>query len=169
MGPDRKRRQAYLHEERPSWPRRRASTGRAEPKRWVRVRPPEPWETPYGIERYPGATVLEDWDLTEDDPRGTLRVLVRYAVIRVVQLSEAGLLRGVKLRTERRIASEHLALLPAGDWERMALRRVNDLCAETPPPSAVPATNTATPSQRIIFIPEPSVSVPEHRRRWGRS
>src|SRR5919108_5123 len=36
---------------------------------------------------------------------------------------------------ERRIATEHLALLPAGDWEGMALRRVNDLCAETPPRS----------------------------------
>jgi hypothetical protein len=78
--------------------------------------------------------VLEDWALTEADPAGTVRVLVRYAVIRVVLLTEAGLLRGIKLRTERRVATEHLALLPAEDWERTALRRVNDLCAETPPP-----------------------------------
>jgi hypothetical protein len=136
MEPDRKQRPARVQEEQPCWPRR-SPAGRAEPARWVR--PLEPWETPYGIERYPGATVLEDWELTEDDPGGTLRVLVRYAVIRVVQLSEAGLLRGVKLRTERRIASEHLALLPAVDWERRALRRVNDLCAETPPPTLPPA------------------------------
>lgn len=133
MRPDRKRQAWDVREEQPFWPKRPRPAERAAPERWRRA--PEPWETPYGIERYPGATVLEDWELTEDDPAGTVRVLARYAVIRVVMLTEAGLLRGVKLLTERRIATEHLALLPAQDWERMALRRVNDLCAETPPPS----------------------------------
>jgi hypothetical protein len=122
-----------VREQQPLWPRRQRRAAGTDPDRWRR--PPEPWEAPFAIERYPGATVLEDWELTQNDPGGTARVLARYAVIRVVLLSEAGLLRGVKLRTERRIATEHLALLPAGDWERMALRRVNDLCAETPPRS----------------------------------
>jgi hypothetical protein len=135
MGPDRRRER--VREERPFWPRRQRPSQQAEPERWRR--PPEPWEIPFGVERYPGATVLEDWELTGDDPAGTARVLARYAVIRVVLLSEAGLLRGAKLRTERSIATEHVALLPAEDWERMALRRVNELCSETPPPALASA------------------------------
>jgi hypothetical protein len=132
MRPDRKRHVPRVREDPPSWPKRQRIPRTGGPERWRRQ--PEPWETPYGVERYPGATVLEDWELTLEDRMSTARVLARYAVIRVVLLSEAGLLRGVKLFTERRIATEHLALLPADDWERMTLRRVNDLCAETPPP-----------------------------------
>ena len=133
MRRDPNRRASGVREGRLCGPNRHNGNRSGTALRWRR--PLERWETPYGIERYPGATVLEDWELTLDDPAGTARVLARYAVIRVVLLSKAGLLRGVKLLTERRIALEHLALLPPADRERMALRRVNDLCAEIPLPS----------------------------------
>lgn len=130
-----------LRERVPEWPRREGPGPEVEARRWERAI--EPWESPYGAEAYPGALVLEDFRLTEDDPGGTLRVLLRYAVIRVLQLSEAGVLKGDALRTEKRLATEHLMLLPTKDWERRVLQRLTELCREEPPAGLIGAVNAA--------------------------
>jgi hypothetical protein len=129
MGAERGEWRPRLRERPPHWARR---SGIGEPMgraRWLRE--PEPFEDRGGFEPYPGATVLEDLG-DGDEAAATLRILARYTVVRVLVLSERGVLAGLKLRTERRIALEHLALLPAHDWERHALERLTVLCRETP-------------------------------------
>lgn len=141
MSVEPERRIPRVREERPNWPRREEPEARPEPRRWERS--PEPWETPFGVEAYPGATVLEDIEEGVDDAPGTIRVLARYAVIRVLLLHAAGVLGGAKLRQERRIAMEHLALLPIGDWERMALQRMTEQCRDTPAAQLLSSVCTA--------------------------
>lgn len=119
---------AWLRERPPRWPRREENFGSG-PHRWERER--EPFEDDALPELYPGWLVMEDLAQT-GDATTTLRVLARYATIRVVLLSAAGSLRGSKLLVERRVAFEHLALLPPHDWERRALERVTGLCRESP-------------------------------------
>jgi hypothetical protein len=125
----------WLREQPPVWPRRVAErTWRGQ--RWQRE--PEPFEDRGGYEMYPGATVLEDL-AAEVDEGALLRILARYTVVRLLTLSVAGRLAGPKLRTERRVALEHLALLPPHDWERHALERLAHVCTEAPEPGVVAA------------------------------
>jgi hypothetical protein len=119
-----------LRELPPVWPRRVAEPEPAG-QRWLRS--PEPFEDRGAFEPYPGAAVLEDLSPGQDET-AALRILARYTVVRVVALASTGLLAGPKLRSERRVALEHLALLPAHDWERHALERLAELCRETPAP-----------------------------------
>lgn len=120
-----------LREQPPRWPRREKDFI-PEPRRWLRE--PDPYED--DNERYPGARIFDDVADSDDDV-GYLHILARYAVARVLLLSAAGVLSHARLRVERRIAAEHLALLPRHDWERHLLERLNGLCRETPPPSLV--------------------------------
>jgi hypothetical protein len=122
-------------EQPPQW--RPAGSGDDAP--WRSRRAPDRWEDPYGSEPYPGSTVLDDFDLTLGDDAGTARVLARYTVVRLLVLCAAGLLRGVKLRTEQRVATGHLELLPPGDGERRELDRAIALCDDTSAP-ALPGT-----------------------------
>jgi hypothetical protein len=117
------------------WPRRAHMTSaRPRHQRWLRER--EPFEDLAALEAYPGAAVVED--LAEDAGRAaTLRVLARYAVIRIFELCAAGRLSGPKLRTEQRVAAGHLALLPAHDWERHALEKLSAACTEELSPAAL--------------------------------
>jgi hypothetical protein len=117
------------------WPRRVHMTpARHRHQRWLRQR--EPFEDLAALEAYPGAAVLED--LAEDaGTPATLRVLARYAVIRIFELCAAGRLSGPKLRTEQRVAAGHLALLPAHDWERHALEKLSAACTEELSPAAL--------------------------------
>lgn len=103
-------------------------------RRWLRD--PEPFERAGEHEPYPGATVLSDLR-PENDEQTTLRVLARYTVARLVILWSGGLLAGPKLLTERRVALEHLAMLPTHDWERRALERLAGLCRSHASPDAV--------------------------------
>ncbi|HSJ06711.1 MAG TPA: hypothetical protein VK936_08415 [Longimicrobiales bacterium] len=113
-----------LREQPPRWPRR--DDGRdGEGQPWLRE--PEPFEDRGMFEPYPGATVLDDFALSEDDAT-SLRILARYTTARVLLLSAAGRLAGHKLRTECSVAREHLSLLPPHDWERRVLERLCDAC-----------------------------------------
>lgn len=128
-----------LRERPPAWPQPDEDFG---PLPARMLRPPELFEESSAFEIYPGATVLEDLaDLADD--RASLRILARYTVLRLLVLSAAGWLAGAKLRQERRIALEHLALLPEHDWERLSLERLADLCRETPAESIVTAAVVA--------------------------
>jgi hypothetical protein len=124
-------------EQGPTWPRRQPEE-EDQPARHRWRREPEPYEDRAFFEPYPGATVLEDLS-GDDDGAGAIRILARYAVARIMILSAAGQLEGSRLRAERRVALEHLALIPAHEWERYALQRLAALCRETPPPSLVDA------------------------------
>lgn len=128
-----------LRERPPLWPRRNEGDG-PERHRWERE--PEPFEDHALPELYPGALVMEDLVVTDDDV-ATVRVLARYTVIRVLLLSVSGALAGTKLRVERRVALEHLSLLPRHDWERRALERLAVLCREAPAPDIIDAINVA--------------------------
>jgi hypothetical protein len=123
----------------PAWQRREPSPA-LEQKRWQRE--PEPYEVLSSAERYPGATAMEDLDESQE-PAERTRILARYAVLRVLVLSGAGWMTGAPLRMERRIAIEHLMLLPAHDWERRALERLISLCRETPAPAVAAAASAA--------------------------
>jgi hypothetical protein len=113
-----------LREQPPRWPRR--DVGRdGEGQAWLRE--PERFEDRGVCEPYPGATVLDDFALSEDDA-GSLRILARYTTARVLLLSMVGRLAGHKLRTECSVAREHLSLLPPHDWERRVLERLCDAC-----------------------------------------
>lgn len=117
-----------LREQPPRWPRRDAgheAGGDGEGHPWLRE--PEPFEDRGMYEPYPGATVLEDFAVSEDDAT-SLRILARYTTARVLLLSMAGGLGGHKLRTECSVAREHLSLLPPHDWERRVLERLCDAC-----------------------------------------
>lgn len=130
-----------LRERPPVWPRREDGSGDRPGRRpWERER--EPFEDGALPELYPGALAMEDMVPTDDDLT-TLRVLARYTVLRLLLLSISGALSGTKLRTERHIALEHLALLPPYDWERRSLERLAGLCSETPAPELVQAATTA--------------------------
>lgn len=122
-----------LREVPPPWPRR---NGEDEPERGRWDREIEPFEEHGVTELYPGSLVIDDLAAAADDVT-TLRILARYTVIRVVLLSAAGMLAGTKLRVERRIALEHLTLLPPQDWERRALERLTVQCAESPAPAII--------------------------------
>lgn len=139
-----------LREQPPAWPRREDEPGNG-PRRWERE--PEPFEERGSAELYPGATVLEDLGVAADD-NATLRILARYTVARVIILAAAGLLAGPKLHTERRIAAEHLALLPARDWERRMLERLVTLCRDGPVPALVDglvvAAETAAKREHVM-------------------
>jgi hypothetical protein len=113
-----------LREQPPRWPRRDAA-GDGEGQPWLRD--PEPFEDRGMHEPYPGATVLDDFALSEDEAT-SLRILARYTTTRVLLLSVAGRLAGHKLRTECSVAREHLSLLPPHDWERRVLERLCDAC-----------------------------------------
>jgi hypothetical protein len=103
-------------------------------RRWLRE--PEPFEPRASAEAYPGGTVLED--MQPDQEHGeTLRILARYTVVRLLALWGAGWLHGPKLHTERRIALEHLSLLPADDWERRSLERLAGACRQEPSPAVL--------------------------------
>jgi hypothetical protein len=126
----------WLREQPPVWRR-----GGEEPHEWGRKRwerELEPFENGATAELYPAATVLDDLGIAEDDT-STLRILARYAVARVVVLAGRGLLQGPKLKTERRIAAEHIALLPSHDWERQSLERLLGLCVGVRDPRVVEA------------------------------
>jgi hypothetical protein len=118
----------WLREQPPVWRRGGEEADEWGRRRWEREL--EPFENGATAELYPAATVLDDLAAAEDD-NATLRILARYAVARVVTLAGRGLLQGAKLKTERRIASEHIALLPAHDWERQGLERLLGLCVGT--------------------------------------
>lgn len=123
-----------LREMPPPWPRRNDENDEDEPERRQRWdREIEPFEEHGTAELYPGSLVIDDLSAAADNVT-TLRILARYTVIRVLLLSAAGMLAGTKLRVERRIALEHLALLPPYDWERRALERLAVQCAESPAP-----------------------------------
>src|SRR5690606_34293339 len=98
----------------PSWPRRNQACDH-DPRRWQRE--PERFGDGALPERAPGSLVMEDLAI-DADATATLRILARYTVVRLLLLCMSGALTGRKLRVERRIALEHLALLPAWDWER---------------------------------------------------
>jgi hypothetical protein len=126
----------WLREKPPGWPRREPERDQPQRQRWLRE--PEPYEDHGIFEPYPGAMVLED--LPESGEEGaSLRILARYTVIRTLQLSTAGVLEGRALRTERRSALAHLALLPKHDWERQRLERLTRLCEDEPLPEVVDA------------------------------
>lgn len=129
----------HLREQPPTWPRREPDRGA---RSHSRQREPEVYEESSAHELYPGATAMEDL-LQTGDELGRLRILGRYIVTRLLVLSCAGWLGGAKLRVERRVALEHLALLPQHDWERLALERLCVLCRETPAPAIVPAAIVA--------------------------
>jgi hypothetical protein len=129
----------HLRERPPSWPRHNDGED-SQPRRWERE--PEPFEDDALPELYPGALVMEDMSVTEDEV-GTLRILARYTVARLLLLSLAGALTHARLRSERQIALEHLALLPDYDWERRALERVAMLCRQSPAPALVEAATLA--------------------------
>jgi hypothetical protein len=130
-----------LRERPPVWPRREDGRGDRPGRRpWERER--EPFEEGALPELYPGSLAMEDMVPTEDDS-ATLRVLARYTVLRLLLLSISGALSGTKLRTERHIALDHLALLPEYDWERRSLERLARLCSETPAPELVQAATGA--------------------------
>lgn len=117
-----------LREQPPVWPRRgnRAASGL---QRWLRD--PEPFEDRGIFEPYPGATVLQDLDTTQDES-GSLRIVCRYTAVRVLLLGAAGRITGPDLRTECRVARGHLSLLPPHDWERRVLERLCDVCCVVP-------------------------------------
>lgn len=122
-----------LRERRPPWPRRDGAD-RPERQRWDRDR--EPFETGGVPELYPGSLVMEDL-VESPDELSTLRILARYTVIRVLLLSAGRIIEGTKLRVERRVALEHLGMLPAHDWERRALERLVRLCRPAPDPDII--------------------------------
>jgi hypothetical protein len=127
----------WLREQPPAWPQR--EHGEDEPSRQRWMRQPEVYEDRAMFEPYPGATVLED--LAESTEDGSARrILARYTVIRILLLSSAGVLTGRSLVTERRIAMEHLALLPRHEWERNVLQRLARLCGEAPSRDIIDAT-----------------------------
>lgn len=128
-----------LRERPPPWPRRN-DDDRFEPRRWQRE--PEPFEDGALPELYPGSLVMDDL-VAESDAAATLRILARYTVVRLMLLTLSGSLAGRKLRVERRIALEHLGLLPAWDWERRALERLAMLCRRAPAPELVDAATVA--------------------------
>lgn len=133
-------RTSRLRERPPHWPRRnREDDGGDTPH--PHSRQPEPFEDGALPELYPGALVMED--LTADNEVATLRVLARYTVARLLLMSLAGRIGGRKLRIERRIALEHLAMLPDHDWERRALERLAMLCRDAPAPELVQAATSA--------------------------
>lgn len=133
MHSNEKKRPRHLRELPPPWPRRNDGD-EPERRRWDREM--EPFEENGVAELYPGALVIEDLATAGDD-MATLRILARYTVIRVLLLSAAGLLTGTKLRVERRIALEHLTLLPTQDWERRALERLAMQCGDSPVPEII--------------------------------
>jgi hypothetical protein len=121
-----------LRERPPSWPwSDDESAGR---QRWLRE--PEPFEDRGAFEPYPGATVLEDL-AGSDDEYSSLRILARYTIVRLLHLARSGLLQGHCLSTEVRVARQHLALLPAADWERRVLDRLCGLSSDAPTPEVV--------------------------------
>lgn len=131
-----------LREQPPAWPRPDEDFG-PEPRRLQR--PVELFEESSAFEVYPAATVMED--LAEPgDELATLRILARYTVLRLFVLSGAGWLAAAKLRQERRIALEHLTLLPEQDWERLTLERLANLCRETPAESIIAAAAVSAES-----------------------
>jgi hypothetical protein len=129
-----------LRERRPPWPRRDPDDDRPGPRRWERER--EPFEDDAIAELYPGSLVMEDL-ATSPDESATLRILGRYTVIRLLLLSAAGIIEGTSLRVERRVALEHLAMLPSHDWERRSLERLARLCREAPGPDIADAVFVA--------------------------
>lgn len=133
-------RTSRLRERPPHWARRNGEgdSDGAAPRRRER----EPFEDGALPEIYPGALVMEDLTVTDDDA-AALRVLARYTVARLLLMSLCGAIAGKKLRVERRIALEHLALLPDHDWERRALERLALLCREAPAPELVEAATSA--------------------------
>lgn len=128
----------WLREEQPAWPQPDDDRGSAH-DRWRAI---EPFEAPSDADVYPGATALDDLENAADGA-ACARILVRYTVLRVFLLSTAGWLTGPRLRTERRIALEHLMTLPAHDWERRTLERLNSLCRETTTPALIAAAKAA--------------------------
>jgi hypothetical protein len=126
----------WLREQPPVWPRRGAERDEPQRQRWLRE--PEPYEERGIFEPYPGAMVLEDLPQSGEEA-ASVRILARYTVIRTLELSSAGVLEGRALRTERRIALAHLALLPRHDWERQRLERLTRLCEDEPVPEVVDA------------------------------
>jgi hypothetical protein len=120
-----------LREEPARWPDRGRERDEPHRQRWLRE--PEPYEDRALFEPYPGATVLEDLAVPAEDGV-PLRVLARYTVIRILLLGMAGTMAGAALRTERRIAMRHLALLPKHDWERLTLERLTAECCDNPEP-----------------------------------
>ncbi|MEX1182718.1 MAG: hypothetical protein WEF86_05750 [Gemmatimonadota bacterium] len=127
----------WLREQPPEWP---GGDPLDRSGRWRRE--PDAFELSMSRELYPGATVMEDLAET-DEEIDCSRILARYTVLRVLVLSGAGWLTGPRLRIERRVALEHLALLPQHDWERHALERLCHLCRETPADTIVTAAAVA--------------------------
>ena len=132
-------RPARLREQPPPWPRRNTGDG---PDDRRRQREREPFEDDVVPELYPGSLVMEDLVATDDDT-ATLRVLARYTVARVLILCLSGQLTGTKLRMEKRITLEHLALLPDYDWERRALERVIRACTDVPARAIIEVVTSA--------------------------
>lgn len=129
----------HLRERPPVWPQR-GSDGDNQPRRWSRDR--EPFEDGALPELYPGALVMEDLTAVGDDA-ATMRVLARYTVARLFMLTASAELAEPDLRTERRIALEHLGLLADYDWERRALVRLAMHCREEPGTELIEAAITA--------------------------
>ncbi|HSK17511.1 MAG TPA: hypothetical protein VK912_00115 [Longimicrobiales bacterium] len=121
-------RPARMREQPPPWPRRNVGDRPGDARR---EREREPFEDNVLPELYPGSLVMEDLVVTHDD-KATLRVLARYTCARVLVMCLSGELTAAKLRMEKRITLEHLALLPDYDWERRALERVIVACTDEP-------------------------------------
>jgi hypothetical protein len=136
--------QWQLRESGQQWPRggHRRNPARADssPGRQRILREPEPFERRGDNEGYPGGKVLEDLLPGETTEPETLRVLARYTVVRLFQLWGLHGLTGAKLLTERRVATQHLKMLPPHDWERRSLDKLTLLCRDWPSRAAVLAS-----------------------------
>ncbi|CAN5894582.1 hypothetical protein BH23GEM9_BH23GEM9_33340 [soil metagenome] len=129
----------WMREQPPVWPRRDEEKESTRQQRWQLD--PELFEDRGSFELYPGATVLEDLPSAPDEA-GMLRVLARYTAVRLLALTLGGLPKQ-RLRTERRIALGHIALLPIQEWERHLLERLARECTHEPQRSLIGAALTA--------------------------
>ena len=117
----------WLRERPPMWPRRE---GEPDPHGdGFGTRPREPYEPGGLAEFYAGSATIEDME--SEGGEENLRVLARYTVARLLSLATSGQLTGRDLRIERRVALQHLELLPAHDWERRLLEQLVGHCRDT--------------------------------------
>jgi len=120
----------WLRERPPVWPQREHEP---EFPQEPRLRAREPYEPGGLAESYAGSVSIED--MASMGGEENIRVLVRFTISRLLAMTFSGQLTGRGLRIERRVAMEHLALLPGHDWERRLLERLVGLCRETIVPS----------------------------------
>lgn len=115
----------HVREQAPHWPRR-ADEPEDQPSRQRWRREPEPFEEGGLVELFAGAAVLQD----AADGADNLRILVRFVVARLLGLAASGRIGAAELRIERRLALDHLRLLPRHDWERRLLEQLVAYCRQ---------------------------------------